>query len=154
MEFELAVIALLSPGTSLLVEINSLFLITGNLSLRPRKGFEISALDPPGGGSFDEFPCIFPVDQGIDSRDEFAPDSFHRHLVCRRRDFSVRARGGRENRAIPQGFGTRAFANAPAATLALVAAVDDARPANLAGTTPSYRTLTARRTTRPSLWRS
>ena len=88
MEFELAVIALLSPGTSLLVEINSLFLITGNLSLRPRKGFEISALDPPEEVSFDEFPCIFPADQGIDSRDEFALDSFHRHSVSRCRDFA------------------------------------------------------------------
>ncbi len=47
----------------------------------------ISALDPPGGSSFEGFPCIFPVDQGSDSRDEFAIDSTHRHLVCACRNF-------------------------------------------------------------------
>jgi hypothetical protein len=65
----------------------SLFLITGNLSLWLGKGLGISALDPPGGSSFEGFPCIFPVDQGNVSRDEFAPDCLHRHLVCRCRDF-------------------------------------------------------------------
>ncbi len=66
---------------------SSLFLITGNLSLRLRKGFGISALNPPGGSSFEGFPCIFPVDQGPDRRDEFAPDCPHRHTVCRCGDF-------------------------------------------------------------------
>ncbi len=74
-------------GISQLVEMSSLFLITGNLSLRLRKGFGISALNPPGGSSFEGFPCIFPVDQGSDSRDEFAPDCLHRHSVCCCGDF-------------------------------------------------------------------
>jgi hypothetical protein len=73
-------------GISVLVETSSLFLMTGNVSLRLRKGFGISALDPRGGSSFEGFPCIFPVDQGSDSRDEFAIDSTHRHLVCCCRD--------------------------------------------------------------------
>ncbi len=41
----------------------------------------------PGGFSLEGFPCIFPVDQGSDSRDEFAPDCAHRHSVCGCGDF-------------------------------------------------------------------
>ncbi len=32
-------------------------------------------------------PCTFPIDQGIIPRDEFPPDSTHRHQVSRCRDF-------------------------------------------------------------------
>jgi hypothetical protein len=92
-------------GISLLVETSSLFLITGNLSLRLRKGFGISALDPPGGSSFEGFPCSFPVDQGNDSRDEFAPDCLHRHLVHDCGESSSGARAPGKIRAIPRGFG-------------------------------------------------
>jgi hypothetical protein len=72
---------------SLIVEKNSLFLITGNLRLRLRKGRGISDLIRPGKSDFEEIPCIFPGDQGIGRRDEFAPDCPHRHPVCRCRDF-------------------------------------------------------------------
>ena len=64
---------------SLLLEENSLFLLTGNLSLQPRKRLEILAVVTPGEPNSGGFLCIFPVDQGIGRRDEFAPDSPHRH---------------------------------------------------------------------------
>jgi hypothetical protein len=62
---------------SLLIETNSLFLITGNPSLRLRKRLEISVLVTPGEPNRGEFPCIFPGDQGIGRRDEFSLDSPH-----------------------------------------------------------------------------
>ena len=68
------------------MRIYSLFLTAGNLSLSPRKRTENSALIPAAASSLAEFPCIFPADQGKDSRDEFAPDSPHRHPVCASRD--------------------------------------------------------------------
>ncbi len=64
------------------LEMSSLLLITGNLSLRLRKGFGISALNPPGGPNLEGFPCTFPAEQGFRHRDEFAPDCAHRHSVC------------------------------------------------------------------------
>ncbi len=76
-----------TSGISLLAEMNPLFLIKGNYSLRLRKGLGISALVPAGESGIGEFPCTFPTDQGTDRRDEFARDSTHRHLVSRCRDF-------------------------------------------------------------------
>ena len=56
----------MSPARiSLLVETNSLLLITVNRSLRLWKGLGISALVPAGESDIGEFPCIFPVDQGF-----------------------------------------------------------------------------------------
>ncbi len=56
----------MSPARiSLLVETNSLLLITGNRSLRLWKGLGISALVPAGESDIGEFPCSFPVDQGF-----------------------------------------------------------------------------------------
>ena len=55
------------------VETNSLFPIAGNLSLRQQESFESSALCPPEESTFEEFPCIFPTNQGIAPRDQFAP---------------------------------------------------------------------------------
>ena len=68
-----------SPVIALLIETNSLFLITGNLPLWQRKGWRILDQIAPGEPGIGEFPRIFPVDQGNDSRDEFPPDSPHRH---------------------------------------------------------------------------
>ncbi len=76
-----------SARISLLVEKNSLLLITGNRSLRLRKGLGISALAPAGESDIREFPCSFPIDQGTDCRDEFATDCTLRHSVCCCRDF-------------------------------------------------------------------
>ncbi len=67
---------------SLLVETNSLFLLTGNWPLQPWKGEGISDRFPAGESDIGEIPCIFPVDQGYGLRDEFAPDCIHRHSVC------------------------------------------------------------------------
>ena len=45
--------------------------------------------------------------EGLGSADQYCQFELHslRHLVCRLRDFSVIARGGRENPAIPRGIG-------------------------------------------------
>ena len=67
--------------TSLLVETNSLFVITGNLPLPLWKGVGILALIRPGESDFGRVPCIFPAHQGSRARDEFAPDCLHRHGV-------------------------------------------------------------------------
>ncbi len=65
---------------SLLVGMSSLFLITGNLSLRLRKGFGISVLDPPAEAGFEGFPCTFPAEQGFPAqrrvRDRLAAPPF------------------------------------------------------------------------------
>ncbi len=70
-----------SSRISLPIEINSLFLITGNLSLWRRKRWGILDRIAPGESDIDKFPCIFPDHQGYSWRDEFATDCFHRHLV-------------------------------------------------------------------------
>ena len=95
---------------SLLVEKNSLLLITGNRSLWLRKGLGISALLPAGESDIGEFPCSFPIDQGTDYRDEFATDCFHRHLVCGRGDFRRAARVRPEKPRAFAGFWARAGA--------------------------------------------
>jgi len=84
---------------------NSLFPKSGNTPGGAPKSDQITEAASPGSPDFGVFPCIFPADQGFAPRDEFATDCTLRHLVCRRRDFSVRARGGRENPAIPRSFG-------------------------------------------------
>ncbi len=76
--------------TSLLVETNSLFLMTGNLPLPLWKGLGILDLIRPGESDFGRFPCIFPAHQGSRPRDEFAPDCLHRQVV---RDFGDSATG-------------------------------------------------------------
>ena len=68
---------------SLLVETNSLLLLTGNWPLQPWKDAGNSALFPAGESDIGEIPCTFPVDQGFRPRDEFATDWFHRHFVDR-----------------------------------------------------------------------
>jgi hypothetical protein len=50
-----------SLGISLLIEMKSLFLITGNLSLWWRKGWGILGQIAPGASGIGEFPCIFPA---------------------------------------------------------------------------------------------
>ncbi len=95
-----------SPAAiSLLVEMDSLLLIAGNPSLLPRKDRGISDLIRFEKSQIGEIPCIFPAKQGSVPRDEFAPDSPHRHSVCHSREFEVGARGVREIPAIPRGFG-------------------------------------------------
>jgi hypothetical protein len=76
-------------GISLLVEINSLFSITGNPSLSTWERSGKSALVPPETSRFEEFLCIFPVEQGSAPRDEFAPDFVHRHQGNKSRDFPL-----------------------------------------------------------------
>ena len=83
-----------SASNSLLVGINSLFWNTGNPLLPPRKRLGNSAPVPPAASSLGEFPCIFPVDQGIAPRDEFAPDSPHRHPGSGCRDFPLGSEDG------------------------------------------------------------
>ena len=68
-----------SPGISLLFELNSLFLVTGNLALCWRNGWGISDPIAPKVSDIRKLPCIFPTDQGNDRREEFLPDSAHRH---------------------------------------------------------------------------
>jgi hypothetical protein len=67
------------PADSRLFGTNSLLSITENLSLLLRKGWGISGLIRSEESEFGEIPCIFPVCQGWGQRDEFAPDSPHRH---------------------------------------------------------------------------
>jgi len=50
-----------SAWISLFTETNSLFLITGNLTLRPRKRSGISDLIRPEKPEIEEIPCIFPA---------------------------------------------------------------------------------------------
>ena len=71
-----------SSRISLPIEIHSLFLITGNLSLWRRKRWGILDQIAPGESDIDKFPCIFPIEQGSAPGDEFATDWFHRHSVC------------------------------------------------------------------------
>jgi hypothetical protein len=52
-------------GISLLVVMSSLFLIPGNLSLHLRKGFAISALNPPGGFQLPRISLYFPCGSGF-----------------------------------------------------------------------------------------
>jgi hypothetical protein len=53
----------------------------------------------------------FPCRSGKASRDEFAPDCLHRHLVCWCRDFPHASSVAREIPAIPRGFGGWALAH-------------------------------------------
>jgi hypothetical protein len=56
-----------------------------------------------------QIPCIFPVDQRIGSRDEFAPDCLHRQLVCGCRDFAAGVRRGPPEPRDCAGFWERAL---------------------------------------------
>ena len=89
---------------SLLVETNSLLLLTGNWPLQPWKGAGISARFPAGESDIGEIPCIFPVDQGYGLRDEFATDWFHRHVVRPRRDSAPESRNSPGNSRDSAGF--------------------------------------------------
>jgi hypothetical protein len=59
--------------------------------MTPRSG-RIGTSGPVEKPGSRRIPCIFPVDQRIGSRDEFAPDCLHRHSVCGRGDFRRAAR--------------------------------------------------------------
>ena len=96
---------------SLLVETNSLLLLTGNCPLQPWKGAGISALFPAGESDIGEIPCIFPVDQGYGLRDEFATDWFLRHSVREFRDLRGRSAGRAQEPRGFAGFWARALAN-------------------------------------------
>ena len=96
---------------SLLVATNSLFLITGNLSLRLRNRlgiftFDMSAEPIPGG-----FPCTFQADQGI------APETSSPHTpptaiqAAPAETVSNYPDSVREVPAIPRGFGDVGLAN-------------------------------------------
>jgi hypothetical protein len=63
----------------LFIELNSLFLSTGNLSLCLWKGWGICDPIAPEKSDIGKFPSIFPADQESDTVDEFARDSPHRH---------------------------------------------------------------------------
>lgn len=76
----------------------------GILSLQLRNRSGIRANSARRRAESVEIPCIFPVDQGIRRRDEFARDCLHRHIGCVTGDFSARARAGGEDPAIPRGF--------------------------------------------------
>ncbi len=58
----------------------SLFPNVGNSPARTSSGAGSETLPRRKSGS-GQLPCIFPVDQGFRSRDEFAIDCAHRHLV-------------------------------------------------------------------------
>ena len=75
-----------SSRISLPIEIHSLFLITGNLSLWRWKRWGILDQIAPGGSDIDKFPCIFPIEQGSAPGDAFATDWILRHSVCVRGD--------------------------------------------------------------------
>lgn len=96
---------------SLLVETNSLFLITGNLALWRRERSEILDQIAPRESDIGEIPCIFPVDQGYGLRDEFATDWFLRHSVCGVGDSATKALGGSGSSREFAGFWARALAN-------------------------------------------
>ena len=96
---------------SLLAEPNSLLLITGNRSLRPRKVLRISALVPAEESEVGEFPCIFPGHQGSSWRDEFATDCFHRQLVCRCGDSAAETRVEPRNPGVSAGFRAAGLTN-------------------------------------------
>ncbi len=66
---------------------------------------------PQGESNCGEFPCIFPAGQGSRSRDEFAPDSPHRHPVCCCRDFPLDSRSCAEFSTIPRGFARAPWRN-------------------------------------------
>jgi len=73
-------------------------------SFPPWKSSGSSALASQGRSSFGEFPCTFPVDQGGAPRDEFAPDSPHRHRVCVSGDSSSTDRRRPRNSRDSAGF--------------------------------------------------
>jgi hypothetical protein len=60
---------------------NSLFRITGNLTLRQRKRSGISDLIRPGELEIGGIPCTFPAYLGNEGGDELAPDSPHQGEV-------------------------------------------------------------------------
>jgi hypothetical protein len=64
--------------------------------MTPRSG-RIGTSDPVEKSGSRRIPCIFPVDQRIGSRDEFAPDCLHRHSVCGSRRLPVCIEGSAEN---------------------------------------------------------
>jgi hypothetical protein len=72
------------------------------LELRQHPGMtskrgRIGTNDPAEKPGSRRIPCIFPVDQRIGSRDEFAPDCLHRHSVCGSRRLPVCIEGSAEN---------------------------------------------------------
>jgi hypothetical protein len=94
-----------SSRISLPIEMHSLFLITRNLSLWRRKRWGILDQIAHGESDIDKFPCIFPIEQGSAPGDEFAPNWFHRHLVCSRGDFRCAARVRPRNSRDSAGIG-------------------------------------------------
>ncbi len=74
--------SLLFETNSLLAGIDSLFPVAGNSLLALRIGSGILAPGWAKEPKWRSFPCTFPADQGSAPRDEFAPDSPHRQLVC------------------------------------------------------------------------
>jgi len=93
-----------SSRISLPIEMHSLFLITGNLSLWHWKRWGILNQIAPGGSDIDKFPCNFPDHQGSSWRDEFAADCVHRQLVCGCRDFAAETRIEPRNPVVSAGF--------------------------------------------------
>ncbi len=65
------------------------FLFAANSRPSPRSWSRIRAPVRSAGRDPRGFPCIFPANQGIAARDEFAPDSPHRHWAHRHTDFPI-----------------------------------------------------------------
>jgi hypothetical protein len=67
------------PTRAPFIDLHALFGLAGKLRVDSRNHIRIAApaesWEPRSRG----FPCIFRTDQGIAPRDEFAPDSLHRH---------------------------------------------------------------------------
>jgi hypothetical protein len=98
-----------SSMISLPIEVHSLFLITGNLSLWRRKRRGILDQIAPGETDSDKFPCIFPGHQGTGHRDEFATDWIHRQLVGGFGDCEAATRLGPPKPRGSAGFWARAL---------------------------------------------
>jgi hypothetical protein len=98
-----------SSMISLPIEVHSLFLITGNLSLWRRKRRGILDQIAPGETDSDKFPCIFPGHQGFILRDEFATDCSLRQLVGGFGDCEAATRLGPPKPRGSAGFWARAL---------------------------------------------
>jgi hypothetical protein len=91
---------------------NSLFPNLGNSPSTELRGAGIGDRGTTGMRRFERIPCTFPADQGIHSRDEFAPDCPLRQLVRVIGDGDAGARMAPPKPRVFAGFWARALAKA------------------------------------------
>jgi hypothetical protein len=94
---------------SLLGETNSLFLVTGNPSLRLRKCSGNSALDSPAASRMGALPCIFRGYQGIAPETSSPPTPPTAIESAVAETFPIHLKMVPEIAVIPRGFGVAAF---------------------------------------------